>query len=80
MERSGFSFLGLKICYHPCILYLTGCSQYLSLLNGNVTIDGELAIFRCSDGYHLLGDPTAECINGSWNSWVPICSSKYMYN
>ena len=78
--RSGFSFLGLLRCFHPCILYFSGCSQHLSVLNGSVTIDGELAIFQCDVGFHLLGSPTAECINGSWNSWVPICSSKYMYN
>ena len=70
----------LERCYHPCILYLTGCSQHLYLLNGSVTIDGELAKFQCDVGFHLLGSPTAECINGSWNRWVPICSSKYVYD
>ena len=45
------------------------------MVNGVVTLTGVVASFACDGDLNLLGSPSLDCINGTWNDSLPICSS-----
>ena len=37
---------------------------------------GKVVSFECNVGYKLVGDRALRCINGRWNSTVPVCNGE----
>ena len=69
----------LKHQYSITVLYvfLAQCPTDLSIDNGYVifSTDSKLVGYRCFNGFRLIGDATAECMqNGRWSSSPPKCT------
>ena len=37
---------------------------------------GNVVSFECKPGYKLVGNRALKCINGKWNSTVPVCNGE----
>lgn len=53
----------------------SGCPS-LRLPNGRVQIRNNVVEFKCRKSYQLVGSKHAYCLNGKWDSNLPICISK----
>ena len=49
------------------------CPPLQDPINGQKFIQGNLAIFACSSGTIVMGNPVLTCINGDWDSLPPTC-------
>lgn len=47
-------------------------------LNDSVPHKGTI-VYRCSEGFRLVGDSTNECMSGQWKTRVPYCIAKGKY-
>ena len=63
-----------------CTLFLAPCTEIRAPQNGNGYIQtssgnkhGAVIVFKCKQGYTILGSATVICNNGSWNDRVPVC-------
>ena len=58
-------------------VFLAQCPTNLSIDNGHVifSTDSKLVAYRCFNGFRLIGDSSAECMqNGRWSSSPPKCT------
>ena len=49
-------------------------SSPLSVATPEGLIEGATAIYSCSSGYVLEGDPERVCLGGVWNGSKPTCT------
>ena len=66
-----------------CIESLTdrkGCEQPSHPRYGRVYIYGTYALYRCYNGYELVGSYYRECQNGYWSGKAPRCVRRYWAN
>jgi CUB/sushi domain-containing protein len=56
--------------FPSCILK---CSPPFKPLNGEVSLEGTRATFKCHEGYRLIGSRTRECREDAWTGVEPSC-------
>ena len=76
-----FAFITFKIKKCDFGIAAKPLCPSICISHGEVLYDGQepgdLAIFRCDDGYIISGPPKAECqANGTWTVDPPVCISK----
>ena len=62
-----------------CVIKTAECPQLPpsianGFVNGEGSIRGSIFIFKCQQGYSLIGQRTLYCTDkGKWNGSIPIC-------
>ena len=49
------------------------CPPLQDPMNGEVYIQGNMAIFACFDGTNVMGNSVLTCSNGNWDFPPPRC-------
>ena len=80
-KEAVLNIIGMCILKHLlyCLICvsLAQCPTNLSIDNGYVifSTDSKLVGYRCFNGFRLIGDATAECMqDGRWSSSPPKCT------
>lgn len=60
---------------HPPPICIPSCPK-INLINGNVTINENIATFCCDTNYVLMGNKNSMCSQGQWLDETPICAAK----
>ena len=74
-------FEDIHILLHKCFIMtlflifvpIGVCPLLQDPMNGQVFIQGNMAIFACSNGATVMGNSVLKCSNGNWNSSPPTC-------
>eukprot|EP00118_Oscarella_pearsei_P010466 m.64437 g.64437 ORF g.64437 m.64437 type:complete len:673 (+) comp35250_c0_seq9:3789-5807(+) len=58
---------------HMFFFVASTCPPKENLTNGAVSVDGNIAVYKCDDGYTLVGGNRRHCSCGEWIGGDPVC-------